>query len=95
MSDDEEEIPDWEIKEEKIPPSLQKRWDRDAQEGLRAGICRKCGAAYTADDLTCRVCEEPVDVKRSHRPAVAGFFKSFWGILIAAVVLIGLVLTAF
>ena len=96
MSDDEdEEVPEWEIEEEKIPPSLQNRWDRDAQKGLQAGMCRKCGATYTADDLTCRVCDAPVEIPHDRRPAVASFFKSHWGALIAIVVLIGFVWTMF
>jgi len=85
---------DWEGKPEEIPPSLQQKWDKDAERGVRAGVCKNCGATYNDEDLSCRYCAQEVKLKSSD-PKVAWFFKSVWGAVIALLVLLcflGLVL---
>ena len=84
----EDEDPDWEAKEEEIPPALREKWQKEAEKGARAGVCGKCGNTFSDEDLTCRHCEEPV-VLKNPSPAVAWFFKSAWGVWIAIAVLFG------
>lgn len=88
-----EDPPDWEAREEEIPPSLQKKWDDASRRGVRGGVCRSCGAAYTEEELSCPVCETPTEFPLS---ATDAFFlrltRSFWGR--AALALVALCLAA-
>ena len=61
IDEEDEEIPDWEIEEEKIPPSLEKRWQEEEKKGLRAGVCR-CGYPFTKDELSCAHCGASVEM---------------------------------
>lgn len=52
----ESDKPDWEIEEEKIPESLRRKWQKEEEKGLRAGVCPSCGNPFTQEDLSCRHC---------------------------------------
>ncbi|HTL70681.1 MAG TPA: hypothetical protein VL404_05260 [Candidatus Eisenbacteria bacterium] len=84
------EPPDWQDPpEEEIPPALQKRWNDYVRKGVRAGVCRSCGQLFTQDDLSCRHCGEPTEV----RPGLIGGFAGWlggtaWGLTAFFVVLI-------
>ncbi|GEM_PF-1259270 len=74
MTPDDDEPKDWEpVEEEKIPESLQRRWNDYVKEGLRAGVCRSCGHLFTEDDLSCPACGTWTDIPR--HGVVVGLWK--------------------
>ncbi len=51
----EDDTPEWEVRED-IPPALQKKWDKEESEGVRAGVCKGCGYTFTQEELHCVHC---------------------------------------
>lgn len=95
MFEDEEddEIPEWELQEEKIPASLEKRWRDEEKEGLRAGVCRSCGWTFTKEDLSCRHCGAPTEMPEGFLIALKRFFlKNPAGILLLAFIFASIIL---
>ena len=70
----EDDIPDWLEPEEDIPPGLEKKWQQKEKEGVKAGVCKKCGWAFTQDDLTCRHCEAPTQIGEGVLISLKKFF---------------------
>ena len=84
----ESDIPEWEEEEEKIPDSLQKKWQREELEGLKAGICAGCGWPYTKADLSCRHCGKPTEISDGTLVSLRRwFFKTWPGLLALTVIL--------
>lgn len=84
----ESDIPEWEQAEEKIPDSLQKKWQREESEGLRAGICTGCGWPYTKADLSCRHCGKATEISDGTLVWLRRwFFKTWSGLLVLTVIL--------
>ena len=89
----ESDIPEWEQEEEKIPESLQKKWQREKFEGLRAGVCKACGWPYTKEDLSCRHCEQPTEISDGVFVSLRRWFIKTWlGLLVFALIVLGLFL---
>ena len=61
FEEEEDERPEWEIEDEKIPASLEKRWKAEEAEGMKAGVCT-CGYPFTKEDLSCKHCGKPVEL---------------------------------
>ena len=54
-----EEIPEWEeIDEEIPPPSLEKKWEAEEREGIKAVSCPGCGKLNRGDALNCIYCDQ-------------------------------------
>lgn len=60
IHEEEDPTPEWEVKDEEIPPSLQKKWNDYVRKGMKAGICRSCGQLFTENDLSCPHCGAPI-----------------------------------
>ena len=61
--EEDDETPEWEVEDVKIPLSLEKRWKEEEKEGLRAGVCQ-CGYPFTKEDLSCRHCGTKIELSR-------------------------------
>jgi uncharacterized membrane protein YvbJ len=72
----EDDIPDWQEAEEDIPPGLEKKWQEREKEGMKAGVCKKCGWAFTQEDLACRHCETPTEITEGVFISLKRFFLS-------------------
>ena len=72
-TDDPEEIPDWEVEEEEIPPGLEKKWSGQARKGLQAGVCA-CGYPYTHEVLSCSHCGAPIELSEGVLISLNRFF---------------------
>ena len=71
----EDDIPDWlEGEEEKIPPTLEKKWQEQERKGLRAGICKTCGWVFGQDELTCAHCDTPTEMTEGVLISLKKFF---------------------
>ena len=90
--DEEDEIPEWEAEEEKIPERLEKKWQKDEQKGIKAGVCRVCGWPFTQDELSCAHCGARTEMGEGALVALHRFlFKTPLGILLFVIILAGLV----
>ncbi len=91
IEEHEEDRPEWEIEDEKVPPSLEKKWEQEEKEGLKAGVCRSCGRPFTKEDLSCRHCEAPVEMTDGVIVSLRRwFFKTPLGILMLIFIFMGL-----
>ena len=89
----ENDIPEWEFEEEKIPDSLQKKWQREEREGVRAGVCKGCGWPFTKEDLSCRHCGQPTEISDGALVLLRRwFFKTWPGWLALIIIFIALFL---
>ena len=80
--DGDEEVPDWEVEEEKIPERLEKKWQKDEEKGVRAGVCHGCGWPFTQDELSCAHCGAPTNMGEGALVSLKKwFFKTPLGIL--------------
>jgi len=85
---DEEEIPEWEVEDEKIPPSLEEKWRKDEEKGLGASLCKGCGTLLMEDQLSCPVCHRKSEVQAGLVSGMAHwFFKTPWGIVTFLIIL--------
>ena len=85
--DDEDEIPEWEAEEEEIPERLEKKWQKDEQKGIKAGVCRVCGWPFTQDELSCAHCGARTDMGEGVLAAFHRWlFKTPLGILTLTVI---------
>ena len=90
----EDDRPEWEIPEEKIPPSLQKKWDKEEGEGLKGGVCKSCGYPFTGDDLTCLHCGELAEIPKGVFTNLRDWcFKTPMGILIIIITILTVLLS--
>lgn len=88
----ENDAPEWEIEDEKIPDSLQKKWKDEEKEGLRAGVCRSCGYTFTKEDLSCRHCGAPTEMPDGAIVSLKNFlFKSPLGILLLVLIIASII----
>lgn len=55
MSSD-EELKDWEIREEEPPEALKKKWDREEAAGPKRLVCSSCKKEVSSEHLTCIFC---------------------------------------
>jgi len=55
MNHDEEPY-DWEIKDEKPPERLQKKWDEEEAKEPRRVVCPSCKKETSTENLTCIFC---------------------------------------
>ncbi|MFH0985348.1 MAG: hypothetical protein V1882_07405 [Candidatus Omnitrophota bacterium] len=55
MNED-EELPDWEVKDEEPPERLQKKWEQEETGGHRTVLCRACKKETSSGNLTCVFC---------------------------------------
>ena len=89
----ESDTPDWEIEDEKIPDSLEKKWQQEEKEGLKAGVCRSCGWAFTKEDLSCRHCGVLTELSEG---ALISFkrwlFKTPLGIMTLIIILVSIII---
>ena len=53
---DDDELPDWEVKDEEPPERLQKKWEREETEERRKIACRSCKKETPVENLTCIFC---------------------------------------
>ena len=51
-----EELPDWEVKDEEPPERLQKKWEQEETGERRKVVCRSCKREISSGDLTCIFC---------------------------------------
>ena len=87
----ENDVPEWEVKEEEIPESLKKKWQKEEIEGIRAGVCAVCGWPYTKVDLSCRHCGKPTEISAGVLVGLRRwFFKTWLGILALIFILLGI-----
>ena len=56
MFDDEEELKDWETKEEDPPEQLKRKWIVESLRPKPPVICPACKQPVSADALTCLFC---------------------------------------
>ena len=65
--DEEDEIPDWQREDEKIPPSLERKWEKENFQGPEKEetelICRSCGNPVRRNVILCLYCGEPTGIK--------------------------------
>lgn len=89
----EDETPEWEIEDEKIPESLEKKWLQEEQQGLKAGVCRSCGYPFTQAELSCRHCGTPTEITEGVFASLRRFFfKTPLGILTLIIIFVAIVL---
>ena len=53
---DEEDLKDWEIKDEEPPEALSRKWERGEGEGPQTVLCRSCKKETPEENLTCIFC---------------------------------------
>lgn len=53
-SDD--ELKDWEIREEEPPERLKKKWEKEDLSGPRFLVCPACKKEVSSENLTCIFC---------------------------------------
>ena len=88
----ESDIPEWEEEEEKIPESLQKKWQKEELEGMKAGVCADCGWPFTKMDLSCRHCGKSTEISDGALVSLRRwFFKTWPGLLVFVVILLGII----
>ncbi|MFH0985538.1 MAG: hypothetical protein V1882_08375, partial [Candidatus Omnitrophota bacterium] len=63
MMHDDEELPDWEVKDEEPPERLQKKWEQEEARGPRKILCRACKKETPTENLTCIFCGTDLDFK--------------------------------
>lgn len=56
ITNDDDELPDWEVKDEEPPERLQKKWDREETGGHRTVVCGACKKETSSENLTCIFC---------------------------------------
>ena len=89
----ENDIPEWEQQGEKIPESLQKKWQKEESVGLRAEVCKTCGWPYTKEDLSCRHCGKPTEISDGVLVSIRRWFvKTWFGIFVFIIIILGLFL---
>ena len=77
----EDDTPEWEIEDEKIPPSLEQKWKKKEVAGVRAGVC-ECGYPFTEDELSCKHCGAPIELTEGALISLKNwFFKTPLGIM--------------
>ena len=92
IEEQDDERPDWEIEEEEIPESLRKRWEKEEEIGLRAGVCKSCGYPFTKEDLSCIHCGARTDLSEGVLIRLKRwFFKTPLGIILLIVIFAGLI----
>jgi hypothetical protein len=90
---DEDDIPDWEIEDEKIPERLEDKWKKDEEKGLRAGVCRACGWVFTQDELSCAHCGARTEMGAGALVSLKQWlFKTPLGILAVLLIFISLLI---
>ena len=55
MNDD-DELPDWEVKDEEPPERLQKKWEQEETREHRTVLCRACKKETSSGNLICVFC---------------------------------------
>jgi len=73
MFDNDDEIPEWEMRDEQPPEHLEKKWNKREGEGGKSIVCRSCGKRVSADLLLCLYCGNPTGIK----PGVFGHLRSW------------------
>jgi hypothetical protein len=56
MMNDDEELPDWEVKDEEPPERLQKKWEQEEARGPRTVVCPSCKKETSAENIACIFC---------------------------------------
>lgn len=62
-AEDEEEIPEWEVADEKAPSRLEKKWDQSASAPAKKVLCQSCGHEVSDDALLCLYCGQSTGVR--------------------------------
>ena len=84
--------PEWEIEDEKIPPSLDKKWKEEERQGLKAGVCDSCRYPFTKDQLTCNHCGKSVEMAEGVLIGLKNWLiKKPLGLLFFILILLGII----
>ena len=89
-----EELKDWETLDDvPIPQGLDDRWKRQEREGLRAGVCPKCGFPFSQEELRCIHCDTPTEISKAFLPVLKHWFLGTpLGIMIFIVIIAAVVM---
>ncbi len=86
--DQENEIPDWESEEEKIPPALRQKWEEEDEAEEKAWRCRSCGKPVRQKALLCVFCGGPTGVKVGVFAHLRAFLTdNVWGVIVFLAIL--------
>jgi hypothetical protein len=56
ITNDDGELPEWEVKDEEPPEGLQKKWAQEEAREHRMVLCRACQKETSSGNLTCVFC---------------------------------------
>ena len=79
MPDDDDELKDWEIKDEVPSEKLRHKWAQEDWEGAPNVTCPVCKKSQKADVLNCIFCGAEVPQGKS------GFLMKFFALLIRCI----------
>lgn len=82
------EIPGWETEDEKVPPSLEKKWAEEEKAEEKAFICRSCGKPVRQRATLCVFCGESTGVRVGLFSHLRGFLtENFLGLIVFLAIL--------
>ncbi len=88
----ENEIPDGESEEEKIPPALRRKWDEEEETEEKARLCRSCGKPVRQKALLCVFCGESTGVKVGLFGNLRAFLtENLWGLIVFLAIAVGII----
>ncbi len=87
-----DDAPGQDLEEEKIPERLEKKWQQQEKKGLRAGVCKFCGWAFSQDEIRCKHCEAPTDMSEGVLVSLKKwFFHTPLGVMMLILIFAGLI----
>jgi len=81
--EDEDEVPDWESREEEVPEPLKKKWRERELARKEQRPCQACGELVDQDGLLCLYCGKATGAQAGFLSRLRTWFlKSYLGIVV-------------